>query len=74
MDLKIICLIKLKKYNEICYFIENFIEQAHQFGALDKRRTGKLRGRQNDFQSHSTNEWIGLNNCVKNRIINGNDN
>jgi len=69
MELKIIYLIKLKKINGIGCFIEDFIEQAHQFGALDKRRTGKLRDRSKAFQSHSTNEWIGLNGCVKKRII-----
>ena len=34
-----------------------------------KKRTGKLRDGSKDFQSHSTNEWIGLNGCVKKRII-----
>ena len=34
---------RIKKFNRICYFIDDFIEQAHQFGALDEKRTGKLR-------------------------------
>ena len=55
-------------------FIEDFIEEAHQFEVLEERRTSKLRDRSKAFQSHSTNEWIGLNGCVKNRIIEVNDN
>ena len=53
---------QMKKFNGIGCFIEDFIEQAHQFGALDEKRTGKLR------------EWIGSNGCVRNRIIEVNDN
>ena len=60
---------QIKKSNGIGCFIEDFIEQAHQFGALDEKRTGKLRDRSKAFQSHSTNEWIGLNGCVRKRII-----
>ena len=30
-----------KKCNGIGCFIEDCIEQAHQFGALDKKRSGK---------------------------------
>ena len=65
---------QIKKINEIGCFIEDFIEQAHQFGTLDEKRTGKLRDRSKAFQSHSTNEWIGLNGCVRKRIIEVNDN
>ena len=65
---------QIKKYNGIGCFIEDFIEQAHQFGVLDERRTGKLRNRSKAFQSHSTNEWIGLNGSVQNRIIEVNKN
>ena len=60
---------QIKKFNWIGYSIEDFIEQAHKFGALDEQRTSKLRDRSKAFQSHSTNEWIGLNGCVRNRII-----
>ena len=28
----------IKKFNGICCFIEDFIEQAHQFGALDGKK------------------------------------
>ena len=47
---------QIKKNHGIGCFIEDFIEQAHQFGALDEQRTGKLRDRSKAFQSHSTNE------------------
>ena len=65
---------QIKKYNGIGCFIEDFIEQVHQFVALDERRTSKLKDRSKSFQSSSTNEQIGLNGCVKNRIINVNNN
>ena len=65
---------QIKKNNGIGCFIEDFIEQAHQFGVLDEKRTGKLRDRLKVFQSHSTNEWIGLNDCVRKRIVEVNDN
>ena len=44
---------QIKKFNGIGCFIEDFIEQAYQFGALDERRTGKLRDRKKAFTSHS---------------------
>ena len=37
---------QIKHYNGIGCFIEDFIEQAHQFGNLDESRTGKLRDRE----------------------------
>ena len=51
MELKIIYLIKLKKINGIGCFIEDVIEQAHQFGNLDDSRTGKWRDREKIIQS-----------------------
>ena len=36
---------QIKHYNGIGCFIEDFIEQEHQFGNLDESRTGKLRDR-----------------------------
>ena len=65
---------KIKKYNGIGCFIKDFIKQAHQFGVLDERRTGKLRDRPKAFQSHSRKEWISLNGSVKNRMIEVNEN
>ena len=32
---------------ELAIFIEYFIEQAHQFGMLDEKRTGKMIDRKN---------------------------
>ena len=52
---------QIKHFNGIGCFIEDFIEQAHQFGNLDESRTGKLRDRGKAFNHHSTYEWIGLN-------------
>ena len=65
---------QIKKNHGIGCFIEDFIEQAHQFGALDEQRTGKLRDRSKAFQSHSTNEQIESNGCVRKRIVEVNDN
>ena len=65
---------QIKKFNGIGCFIEDFIEQAHQFESLDEKRTGKLRDRSKAFQSYSTNEQIGLNGCVRKRIVEVNDN
>ena len=50
-----------KHFNGIGCFIEDFIEQAHQFWNLDESRTGKLIDREKAFNHHSTYEWIGLN-------------
>ena len=65
---------QIKKINGKGCFVEDFIEQAHQFGALDEKRTGKLRDISKAFQSHPTNKWIWLNGCVRIRIIEVNDN
>ena len=32
---------QIEKFNGIGCIIEDFIEQAHQFGMLDEKRTGK---------------------------------
>ena len=36
---------QIKKYNRIGCFIEDFIEQEHQFGMLNERRTANMRDR-----------------------------
>ena len=36
---------QIKKYNGIGCFIEDFIEQAHQFGMLDEKRIANMRDR-----------------------------
>ena len=60
---------QIKHYNGIGCFIEDFIEQAHQFGNLDESRTGKLRSREKAFDHHSKYEWIGLNGDVVKKTI-----
>ena len=60
---------QIKHYNGIGCFIEDFIEQAHQFGNLDESRTGKLRDREKAFNHHSTYEWIGLNGNVIKKTV-----
>ena len=45
---------QVKHYNGIGCFIEYFIEQVHQFGNLDKSRTGKLRDRKKAYNHHLT--------------------
>ena len=54
---------------ELAIFIEYFIEQAHQFGMLDEKRTGKMIDRKKAFVHHSKNEWIPINDDVKHKII-----
>jgi len=60
---------QIKHFNGIGCFIEDFIEQAHQFGNLDESRTGKLRDREKAFNHHSTYEWIGLNGNVIKKTV-----
>ena len=38
---------KIEKFNGIGCLVEVFIEQAHQFGISDEKRTGKTRDRKN---------------------------
>ena len=60
---------QIKHFNGIGCFIEDFIEQAHQFGNLDESRTSKLRDREKAFNHHSTYEWIGLNGNVITKTV-----
>ena len=57
-----------KKDNGIGCFIEDFIEQAHQFGMLDEKRTANMRDRTKASFSHSKNESISNNGEVKLKI------
>ena len=59
---------QIKKYNGIGCFIENFIEQTHQFGMLDKKRTKNMRDRTKASFNHSKNESIFNNSEVKLKI------
>ena len=60
---------QIKHYNGIGSFIDDFIEQAHQFGNLDESKSGKLRDREKVYNHHSTYEWIGLNGHVINKTV-----
>ena len=60
---------KIKKFNGIGSFVEDFIEQAYQFGTLNEKRTSKMRDRKKDVAHHSIIEWISINGDVKNKII-----
>ena len=59
---------QIKKYNGIGCFIEDFIEQAHQLGMLDKKRTENIRDRTKASFSSSKNETISNNGEVKLKI------
>ena len=59
---------QIKKYNGIGCFIEDFIEQAHQFGMLDEKRTANMRDRTKASFSSSKNETISNNGEVKLKI------
>ena len=49
------------KYNGIGCFIEDFIEQAHQFGKIDEKRTANMRDREEVAHNHSKNKNISNN-------------
>ena len=57
---------QIKEYDGIGDFIEDFIEQAHQFGMLDEIRTANMRDRKKSSFNHSRNETISNNGEVKN--------
>ena len=42
---------QIKYFNGIGCFIEDFIEQAHQFGNLDESRTGKIERQRKSLES-----------------------
>ena len=44
---------QIKKHNGIGCFIEDFIEQAHQFGMIDEKRTANMRDREKVAHNHS---------------------
>ena len=59
---------KMKKYNGIGCFIEDFIEQSYQFGMIDERRTANMRDRVKASIDYSKMESISLNSEVKSKI------
>ena len=58
---------QMKQFNGIGCFIEDFIEQAHQFGMLDESRTSNMRDRERAANSHCAWEEIGQNPKVINK-------
>ena len=58
---------QMKKFNGIGCFIEDFIEQAHQFGMLDESRTSNMRDRERAANCHCAWEEIGQNHKVINK-------
>ena len=59
---------QINKHNRIGCFIEDFIEQAHQFGMIDEQRTANMRDREKVAHNHSKNESISNNGKVKLKI------
>ena len=50
-------------------FIEDFIEQAHQYGMLEERKSANMRDREKAAHYHSKMEMIRNNGKVINKII-----
>ena len=57
------------KYNEIGCFIEDFIDQAHQYGMLEEKKSANMRDREKAAHNHSKIETIRNNGKVINKII-----
>jgi hypothetical protein len=47
----------MEKWNGIGDFLEDFIEQAHQFGMKEEKQTANMRDRVRAAKSHSKWEW-----------------
>jgi hypothetical protein len=47
----------MEQWNEIGDFLEDFIEQAHQFGMKEEKRTANMIDRMTAANSHSEWEW-----------------
>ena len=59
---------QIMKYDGIEYFIDDFIEQARQFGMIDERRTANMRDKMKSSIDYSKMESILLNSEVKSKI------
>jgi len=57
------------KYSGIGCFIEDFIEQAHQYGMLEERKSANMRDRAKAALNHSKMEMIRNNGQVINKIL-----
>ena len=56
---------QIKKYNGIECLIEDFIEQAHQFGMIDERRIANMSDRVKTSTNHFRVEIISIDGEVK---------
>ena len=52
---------QMRDFNGFGYFLEDFVEQAHQFGMRDEKRTANMTDRNRKYNSHSSNEVASLN-------------
>ena len=52
---------QMRDFNGIGCFLEDFVEQAHQFGMRDEKRTANMPDRKRKYNSHSSNEVASLN-------------
>ena len=50
---------QIKNFNGIGCFVEDFIEQVHQFKNVDESKTGKLRDREKAYNLISDLSWSG---------------
>ena len=57
----------MEQWNGIGDFLEDFIEQAHQFGMKEEKRTANMRDRVRAANSHSKWEWADkMSSAVRN--------
>ena len=59
---------QIKTYNGIRCFIEDFIEQAHQFGIKGEKRTANMKDIVKTSINHSRIESVSLNGEVKSKV------
>ena len=57
------------KYNGIGCFIDDFIEQVHQYGMLEERKSANMRDRSKVAHNSSKMEMVRNNGKVINKII-----
>ena len=59
---------QIKKYNGIGCFVENFIEQARQFGMIDEKLPVNIRDRVKTSINHLKMDILSLNGEVRSKI------
>ena len=52
---------QMRKFNGIGCFLEDFVEQVHQFGMKDEKRTANMPDRSRKYNSHSSLEVASQN-------------